>query len=264
MTEETPLDSAKTALDAAGDDDTLRLRFYERLADAELFLMLASEPTGENEHIEPRVFTVQGGDYVLVFDREERMVDFAGEITPYAAMSGRAITSMLAGQGVGLALNPEVAPSSTLIPAEAIDWLAGVLAEQPDQQEEVPEELLPPLDMPELLLQALDAKLATAAGLARTAYLAAVRYRSGRQGNLLVFTGVAPQAHEALSQAVREALVFSGVEAGELDVVFLQPDDPAVEVLERVGLRVDLPQPEPASASPDAPGSDPDAPPRLR
>ena len=75
---------------------------------------------------------------------------------------------------------------------------------------------------------------------------------------------MAPQAHEALSQAVREALVFSGVEAGELDVVFLQPDDPAVEVLERVGLRVDLPQPEPAAASPAAPGSDPDAPPRLR
>ena len=262
MTEETPLDAAKTALDAAGDDDTFRLRFYERLADAELFLMLASEPAGE--HIEPRVFTVQGGDYVLVFDREERMVDFAGEITPYAAMSGRAIANMLAGQGVGLGLNPEVAPSSTLIPAAAVDWLAGVLAEQPDQQEEVPEELSPPLDMPELLLQALDAKLASAAGLARTAYLVGVRYRSGRQGNLLAFTGVAPQAHEALSQAVREALVFSGVEAGELDVVFLQPDDPAVEVLERVGLRVDLPQPEPAAASPTAPGSDLDAPPRLR
>ena len=37
---ETPLDLAFAAMQAAPDEDAPRLRFYERLADAELFLLL--------------------------------------------------------------------------------------------------------------------------------------------------------------------------------------------------------------------------------
>ena len=40
MTELTPLDTAHDAMQAAPEDDRARLRFYERLADSELFLML--------------------------------------------------------------------------------------------------------------------------------------------------------------------------------------------------------------------------------
>ena len=40
MTEETPLDAAHAAMEAAPEDDAARLRFYERLADSELFLLL--------------------------------------------------------------------------------------------------------------------------------------------------------------------------------------------------------------------------------
>ena len=43
MTEITPLDSAHAAMQAAPDDDTARLRFYERLADGELFVLLSQE-----------------------------------------------------------------------------------------------------------------------------------------------------------------------------------------------------------------------------
>ena len=44
---ETPLDQAHAAMDSAPDDDQKRLRFFERLADCELFLLLKDEPLGD-------------------------------------------------------------------------------------------------------------------------------------------------------------------------------------------------------------------------
>ena len=44
-------------------DDAVRLRFYERLADAELVLLLAKDADGDN--VEPELFEVQGGRFVL-------------------------------------------------------------------------------------------------------------------------------------------------------------------------------------------------------
>jgi hypothetical protein len=66
-----------------------------------------------------------------------------------------------------------------------------------------------------------------------------------------------------LARAMNEALVFSGIEAGELDVVFLASGDTAAKAMARVGLRFDLPVPE-APVAPDAPGMDPSRPPKLR
>ena len=44
MTEATPLDIAHAAMMADESDDAARLRFYERMADVELFLLLEAEP----------------------------------------------------------------------------------------------------------------------------------------------------------------------------------------------------------------------------
>ena len=46
MTETTALDLAHAAMDAAPEDNAARLRFYHRLADSELFLLLSAEPDG--------------------------------------------------------------------------------------------------------------------------------------------------------------------------------------------------------------------------
>ena len=100
MTETTPLDQAHAAMEAAPEDDAARLRFFERLADSELFILLDKEPEGDR--ISPEIFDTGEGRFVLVFDREERLAQFANRIVPYAALSGRVIASMLAGQGVGL------------------------------------------------------------------------------------------------------------------------------------------------------------------
>ncbi len=117
----TDLDLAHAAMDAAPDDDIARLRFYERLADTELFLLLGAEAQGDQ--ITPELFEIEDQRFALVFDREERLSEFTGRSAPYAACRAAALAQMLAGQGIGLALNLEVAPSAMLIPAEAVDWL---------------------------------------------------------------------------------------------------------------------------------------------
>lgn len=263
MTVVTLLDAAHAAVSNSPEDEGARLRFYERLADGEMFLLLERE--AEGEVLDPRVFDLEGGPVVLVFDREERLAEFAGGVpAPYAALPGRVIAGMLKGQGIGLGVNLGVAPSEMLLPAEAMDWLAEALDGGPEEAEGLPEEFLPPA-VPEAVVAGLDAKLAKAGGLAVAALLAGVRYRGGRRGHMLVFLDTAEGAEEALARAVREALVFSGVEAGELDVGFLAATDAAAAAMARVALRFDLALPEPeAPPAPAAPGTDPARPPKLR
>lgn len=257
----TDLDTAHAAMDAAPDDDKLRLRFYERLADTELFLLLAGEPDGDQ--ITPEIFDIADGRFVLVFDREARLSEFTGRIVPYAGLAGRTLVGMLAGQGIGLALNLQVAPSEMLIPSEALDWLASTLENAPEEAEARITEITAPGGLPEDVVTGLDRKLATAAGLARFAYLAAATYDDGARGHVLAFIDATPGAEPALATAASEALTFSGIEAGSIDVMFVRATDQMAGHLAKVGLRFDLPEPETPKA-PGAPGMDPRKPPRLK
>ncbi|NBC96777.1 MAG: SseB family protein, partial [Deinococcus-Thermus bacterium] len=146
MADETPLDRAHAALEAAPEDDAARLAFYERLVEGELFLMLRQEAEGET--VEPRLFPLDEGPFVLVYDREERLARFAGGPTPYAALPGRRVVEMLAGEGIGLGLNLGEAPSEMLLPPEAVDWLAGTLANRPAEATATPREVEPPAALP--------------------------------------------------------------------------------------------------------------------
>ncbi len=92
-----------------------------------------------------------------------------------------------------------------------------------------------------------------------------VSYAGGSRATLLAIVGVQDGAREALRQAVSEAVVFCAGERSQLDLVFLDEADPVVARLERVGLRISIPEPEqPAVFQPEAPGMDPDKPPKLR
>ncbi|MEL6683139.1 MAG: SseB family protein [Pseudomonadota bacterium] len=256
----TDLDDAHAAMTAAPEDDAARLRFYERLADTELFMLLAGETEGDQ--VEPELFDVEDQRFVLVFDREERLSKFVGRVAPYAGLAGRDLVTMLAGQGIGLALNLEVAPSAMLIPAEAVDWLVQTLSHGPDQTEARLREIMVP-HVPEAVVASLDRKLAIAGGRARSAYLAAAAYEDGTKGHVLVFIDSLEGAEQALASAASEALTFSGIEAGVMDVMFARASDPLAAHLAKVGLRFDLPEPV-APAGPAAPGMDPEKPPRLR
>lgn len=260
MTELTPLDQAHAAMIAAPDDDAARLRFYERIADVELFLLLEAEPV--EDQINPVLLE---GHYVIVFDRAARLAAYVGNPAPYVALSGRAIAGMLAGQPLGMAVNIGVAPSEILLPADAVTWLRETLAHEAGQVEVKIDRVLPPKGLPESLIAAIDAKLATATGMAAGAWLVAVEYTGGGRGHLLAFIGAIPRAQDALVRAASEALTFSGIEAGAMDVGFFGPNDPTVTKLAKVGLRFDLPQTEGLQHTPRMPpGSDPAKPPILK
>lgn len=257
----TPLDEAHGRMTAAPDDDIARMRFLERLADAELFLLLEGEPQGEV--VTPQIYETQGETLVLVFDREARLAEFVGAVAPSATLSGRVLAEMLAAQGLGLVLNPEVAPSSYVLDAAGVRWLHDTLSNGPEEHEDRFAEINAPMGLPEVLLSALDQKLAMAEGMAQAAFLVGTKDANGRVGHLLGFLGALPAAEGALARAASEALTFSGIEAGTLDVCFFDGNHPMAERLARVGLRFDLPQPQaPIAAS--APGRDPEKPPILK
>lgn len=260
---DTPLDRAHMAMEAAPTDDATRLGFYERLADSELFLLLETEAEGAEIH--PAVFELEEIACVLAFDREERLAEFTTGPAPFVALSGRSLAEMLAGQDLGLGVNLGVAQSSILLPAEAVAWLHETLSHGPEEVEARPLEVLPPSGLPDSLVTAIDQKLATAAGLAKFAYLARVQYSGGWTGHMLAFIDPVPGAEVALAQAGNEALLFSGIEAGQMDISFFDASDPMAARLARVGLRFDLPE-APKSAPQDrpAPGSNPEKPPILR
>lgn len=256
---ETPLDIAHAAMMSDEDRDDLRLRFFEKLAEAELVLLLEKDPDGDA--IEPEMFDLESGAVVLAFDGEERLAAFAHKTVPYVAMPGRALIALLAENGLGLALNFDVAPSSILLPHEALESIAAVLAVEPEEALGLPDEVLRPRNVPDLVLQSLDGRLGRAAGLARAALLAEAVYPEDRR-HVLAFLDTAPQAERALAKAVNEALVFAEAEDFALDVIFLASGEELARRLGRVALRFDLPKPETPKA-PDAPGMDPERPPRL-
>jgi len=259
---DTPLDAAHAAMMAAPDDDTARLRFYEQMANAELYLLLEDEPEGDQ--INPRVMDSEGAQYLLAFDRAQRLAQYAGDAASYVALSGRNVAAMLEGQPLGIALNVDVAPSAILLPETAVAWLRETLTHTAAEVEAKIESVLPPKGLPEQLITAIDEKLATATGMAANAWLVGVAYEGGGRGHLLAFIDAIPRAQDALVRAASEALTFSGIEAGAMDVGFFNHTDATVAKLMKVGLRFDLPQMETLQKTPRLPGGDGDAPPILK
>ena len=271
----TQLDHAHAAM-AAGDDAAAR-QFYRVFADATVLLLLEHEPAGER--INPRVFDLADGPVVLAFDTDERLASFgagansgpnSGQISgpqPYAALPGRIIAQHLAGQGVSLGLNLGTgAASETLLSPEALQWLADMLGTDPEQVQARPVAFYPPRGLPTGLGDALTFTLDAAAGLALAALLVQVRYADGRRGHMLAVIDVAEPAQAPLARALAEALQFSGVDQGELDVTFLASTDPVVPQIAKAAQVFAVPaaKPAPLRAEPAAPGSNPDRPPKLR
>ena len=264
----TPYDRAHAAMEADPENEALRLAVYDRLADAELFLLLEEEP--EDENIRPQLFSSDEGDFVLAFDLEERLAEFVDEPMPYAALPGRVIAQHLVGEGVGLGVNLGVAASAMLLPPEAMEWLTETLTHTPEARSARPASFeapaLPPAILG-LLLPAFEAKFEQLAGLASHALLGGVIYDDGHRGHVLAFLGAPEAARPGIAKAMAEALAFSGLDAGELDVTFLEEGNPAAEVLLAKALVLHLPErveEEVQELKPSMPGMDPAKPPILR
>lgn len=263
----TILDSARAELLARPESDAAELRFYHALADAALFLLLVAE--AEDDLIEPRVFDLDDGPVILAFDTEERLASLGQGPAPYAVLPGRVVAAHLAGQGISLGVNLGTgAASEVLLPPEALSWLTETLGQAPQAAEARPAQFQPAGALPPALADALSFALGRAGDHATGAVIAGVTYDDGRQGHMLAILDARPGAEEAFARAAAEALTFSGLEAGQMDVTFLAADSDAARAMARVGLRLDLtpaPQPQPVQdVAPKGPGMNPEKPPILR
>jgi hypothetical protein len=256
---ETALDAAFLAMEADLEAEAPRLRFHEALLATELFVLLEEEA---GERLKPRHFDLEEGRFVLAFDTDARLAAFLDEPAPYAALSGRRLAAALAGEGVGIALNPGVAPAQTLLPAEAVDWLAAMSATG-ERAEARLREVGPPRGAPDALLAALKARVDLMAGAIAAAWLAQARLTDGTERLTLAVTGAGPEAEPEVAESFAEAARFAQT---TLDLAFLPAEAPALGAFVRFGIRFDpppLPVPDPPAA-PKAPGRDPARPPRLR
>jgi hypothetical protein len=250
----TPIDAAHAALAASDEDAALRMAFYGQVMTAELHVVLEAEPVGDA--VRPLVVAADGSRLVLAFDLPERMAAFLEAPRDYVALAGRSLVAMLAGQGLGIALNPDVAPSASVIPAAAVDWLAAGAAGAEARTSRVAG-LRRPAGVPGALVVALEARIGAYAGRLEAAYLAAARHDDGGEGLVLALAGVPPAAEARVAAAIDEAVRFSGVEGVRLDVLFPGPE--ALDRIARVALAF-----RPERLAPPEPEPEPDRPPRLR
>lgn len=261
---ETALDRAHARMLAAGESEPARRGFFAALAAAELVVVLEAEVEDNAATIRPLTLETEQGRLILAFDTEARMADFLGRGAPTATMPGRQLARMLAPAGLGIALNPEVAPSAILLPAEAMVWLAEVAPAAAELRQARIAGIAPPRTADPALLDALDARLAMLSGLSPRAALAEAAHADGSTALVLGLWDVPEAGQSAASAALAEALSLSGLPGTALDVVFVDSDSDFAARLLRQGLVYDIPAPAATVGTPAPPGSDPARPPKLR
>ncbi len=264
--------SLDAAAQAMGTDDQAALAFYQALAAAELVLLLAHEPTGSD--LSPQVFDLPSGALVLAFDSEDRLASWAREAglgpQAYAALPGRVVAQLVAqNTALGLGLNFGAGtPSEMILPPSAMTWMAQLLDTAPQSGLARIRQVLPLGTVPGAMLRALQVGLAGAGGFAQQAVLARAAYDTGALAHVLAIFGADSKSEAPLARAVAEALAFSGLEAGALDVIFVAGASQVGAHILALGMNIALPPPPSlpdfAPGTPRAPGMDPSAPPRLK
>ncbi len=262
-------DDTQTALDAAvlaaQADDARSGRVFDALFNSEMLLLLEEEPAGEA--IRPVVLELEAGPTALAFDLADRLAAFSNRPAPYAAMPGRALVTMLAGQTadgrpLNLAINPGVAPSELFYGPEELAWAAEFLAEGLAVEDARVTGCGAPVGASQALLAALDAKLAALSMALAEAWLVRADYADKPSRLLLALRLRAPGGEAGVAQAVAETGRLADRDAADLDVAFLDEGDALLDQARRHGLGFEIP--EPATRARPAPGMDPDRPPKLR
>ena len=243
-------------------DPDSNLQFYNALLDAQLFLLLHEE--AQEETLSPQTQDIESSTYVLVFDNEAKLVDFCGDVAPYAAVTGRVLIEMLAGQDTGLAFNPNAYGSETLLSKDIVDWLSEMTSQAPKLSTAKPKTFFPLGPKVEKTAVMLHEKLANSAYLAQNFYLCGVEYEDASCGILLAITGANDSSEKALAKAAHEAFVFGGSKKMVFDVVFLEENDKALAAIKRQSLQLQFKQKkvETRTQRPN-PGGDPYRPPKL-
>lgn len=252
-----PLARYFAAMAARPDDDAARLAYFAAVAAQELIVPLRTEPEGET--LDPLLIDTGAGAVVPVFDDPARLADLGAGPMPYAALAGRELAALLTGQGIGLGINLG-SDQPFLIGPDGVDWLAAMVAAEPDETRGSPLAFHPPGRAALALLPAIEGPLARLGGIAAAAVLATAEYEDGANGAFLGILGCAPGAEDTVARALGEAVRFAadGTGGGAIDIAFL-PEGAAAAALLRVGVRVTL-----APEAPPDPHAGAPRPPRLR
>mgnify|MGYP002870330219 FL=1 len=244
------------------EDTDKHLQFYNALLDAQLFLLLNEEP--QEDELLPQIKDIESNRYVLVFENEDRLVDFCGNVAPYAAVSGRVLIEMLEGQEIGLAFNLNAKAAEALLPKDVVEWLSEVIRQVPEMYHAKPKAFFPLDQKAERTLVVLHEKLATVASLAKSFFLSGVEYDDATRGILLAIIDADVSAEPILSKMAHEAVAFGGIQDAVFDVVFLKKNDQALASIEKQAIKLQLTKVEPKThVQRHIPGADPDKPPKL-
>lgn len=171
---ETRLDRLWHAI-AAGGSEAGWLRFYEGFAAQRLIVPV--DESGEEATAKPKTLALETGEVALAFDTEARFAAFISAFimgpTEFVTLTGADLAQALAPLGLGVALNPGVAPGETVIDRQALAWIAEHNGAEV-AVEEMPGGTLvqPPADPEAPLLEALATRLAEMNGAGDTGHVA--------------------------------------------------------------------------------------------
>ena len=240
----TALERAIVMLENNSDDPVRFAAVLQRLADSELFLALDVDINGPD--LNPKVVYLKEQEYVAVYDTELRLEEAIGGGVEYLALSGRVLIQMVADKNTGIALNPGTAAIGYIFEPETLHWLVMSLEERPEEMAPKITEVSSPAKISPKALDALSSKLTSAQGFADYACLVEATDILDNKNPMLCFVGSVPNSEPNLAKLVNEYLQFSDHNGDPWDVTYLDPAHGLVEKILNVGLRFDLPKPEPA------------------
>lgn len=245
------------------ENNDARLNYYGVLADTNLFLLLEQEPS--NEILEPKFIQLEGKNFALAFDSEESLSEFYGEAAAFAQITGRVLAKMLLEEKIGLGINLGVSEGELLLPYEVVEWFVNVLDETPDLVQANPKKFLPANAFPEIMFQALQEKLEPAVGLFDEIWICAVEYNEDEISHLICLMGAQKSAQQAIVKSINEALFFTDINLGNIDVAHFNYDDEACSKIRAIGVKLEFPQVNKLkSATGDAKNKTTLQPPKLR
>jgi len=137
----TPIDQALAAFYEDPENTEKRYDFYRLFLSTDFYLPTFDEKTGgvakadNGEQMLPLIMEADGNNYMMIFDNEQRAIDWSEEGAFCVALPGHVVVEM-ATEGLYLAMNVGCERNKQFIPEE-IAWLKEVVKkskETPDAE----------------------------------------------------------------------------------------------------------------------------------
>lgn len=221
----TQLDTAYTA---AKNNDEQKPAFYNQFLNTDLYVATHPE-AGESESIAPLVVEYSGVQFLMLFDTQQRLTDWAKKEITYAVMPGHTLVQRMS-TDYHWALNVGTDFTKTFVPKE-IAWLKEIVEKTKSEQTQNPAKNISalvrkPKELPDSFINRLS-EIFTKTPTINYAYLGEVRYAIENEPAHLTLV---LETNNTLSQAIHDELqqtataildntvIFDLIAAGESNV----------------------------------------------